>query len=222
MRKNIWLALLLSCAVLANAGSAMWPIQVSAGELLTDIDTLKKAVEAMKQLMEMYGQYSEVTGKLDKANPAPEKVQEFLDGVAKRAESHHAKEYVKAPKLDADQAFSPTKSMRDAARKSWEDYLSDDEDEIRRLKERRDYQQESLDRYSDVLDLQRKAGKLLEKLANDPVATAALQDETEWAWYQVVVEAHWIVLGRRPSSTIDCFQPIKSSPVSRRASLWPK
>lgn len=192
---KIWLAVLLGCALLANAGSATWPTKAAAGELLTDIDTLKRAVEAFKLLMEMYGQYSEVTGKLDKTNLTPEKIQEFLDGVAKRAESHQARELLKAAKLDANQAFSPTKSTRDAVRKSWEEYLSEDEDEIRRLKERRDYQQEWLERYRSVLELQRKAGKVLDKLSSDPVATGVLQEEAEWAWYQVVVEAQFRMEG---------------------------
>lgn len=189
-KSKIWLAvLLLGCALLANAGSATWPTKAAAGELLTDIDTLKKAVEALKALIEMYGQYSEVTGKLDKTNLTPERIQDFLDGIAKRAESHRAMEFVKAPKLDADKAFSPTKGTRDAARQVWEEYLSEDEDEIRRLKERREYQQEWLERYRSVLELQRKAGKVLDKLSSDPVATGVLQEEAEWAWYQVVVEA---------------------------------
>src|SRR5713226_201709 len=34
--------------------------------------------------------------------------------------------------------------------------------------------------------------------------------------------ASCIVFGRRPASTIERFQSIKFSPVSRRASLWPR
>jgi hypothetical protein len=187
--KRTFVALLLSTTFFAGAGFASWPTAAPAAELLTKVDLLKKVVDAVKQLLDMYGQYSEVVGKLDKTNRSSEQAAEYLDGVAKRAATFHPQEFVKPPKLGAEQAFSRDRATRDVARKSWEDFLDDDEDEIIRIKARRAVQQSFLDQHRAQLDTLTMAKNAFDELATDPKATAVLQDDAEWAWYHFAVEA---------------------------------
>jgi hypothetical protein len=101
-------ALLATTAVTASTNA-------SAAELMTQIQSIKEALDLIKFGMDMYGQYSEATGKLGRLNPTPDQAAENLNAIAKHAESFHPQEFLKPPTLNADQALSQNKAERDEA-----------------------------------------------------------------------------------------------------------
>lgn len=186
-KKRVVLA--LAAGLLATTALTASPMSMVAAELTTQIQSIKAILDLIRFGMDVDGQYSEVTGKLDRLNPTPDKAAENLEAIAKHAEFFHPQEFVKPPKLNADHALSLNKAERDSARKDWERFLEQDRDEIDRLKERRAGQELSLAKHRAQYEALSKASDMLDELVGNVAATSVFQDELGHAWYRVAVEA---------------------------------